>query len=164
VNPYSTAGWENFFVAEAGASAALAGLVAVALSINLARILTYSSLPGRAAEGLLTLLQVLFLSTFALVPGQPIRALGLEILVLGVLGWAAVFWIQLQAFWTGAQKIWWVVERLLLGQLATLPYLLAGWSVLHGSGGGLYWCVAAVLGSFLQAAVSAWVLLVEIMR
>ena len=47
---YSAAEWESLFVAEAGASAALAGLLVVALSINLERILKGSGLPGRAGE------------------------------------------------------------------------------------------------------------------
>ena len=35
MHPYSSAEWESLFLAEAGASAALAGLLFVALSINL---------------------------------------------------------------------------------------------------------------------------------
>ena len=38
MHPYSSAEWESLFLAEAGASAALAGLLFVALSINLERI------------------------------------------------------------------------------------------------------------------------------
>ena len=48
---YSAAEWESLFVAEAGASAALAGLLFVALSINLERILKGIGLPGRAGGG-----------------------------------------------------------------------------------------------------------------
>jgi hypothetical protein len=45
---YTTAGWESLFVAEAGASATLAGLLFVAVSINLARVLEHPGLPGWA--------------------------------------------------------------------------------------------------------------------
>jgi hypothetical protein len=37
-------------------------------------------------------------------------------------------------------------------------------SVLAGSGGGLYWTFAGVLGATLAAVLTAWVLLVEILR
>lgn len=53
------AGWANFFVAEVGASAALSGLVIVAISINLQRILSFPQLPGRAAEMLILLVGAL---------------------------------------------------------------------------------------------------------
>ena len=43
---YSAAEWESLFVAEAGASAALAGLLFVALSINLERILKGTDCPA----------------------------------------------------------------------------------------------------------------------
>lgn len=49
---YSAAEWESLFVAEADASAALAGLLFVALSINLERILKGIGLPGRAGEAI----------------------------------------------------------------------------------------------------------------
>ena len=48
-------GWSDFFVAQVGATAALAGLVVVAISINLQRILSFPQLPGRAAEMLILL-------------------------------------------------------------------------------------------------------------
>jgi hypothetical protein len=46
-------GWENFFIAEVGASAALTGLIFVGVSINLARILSFPKLPNRALQPLL---------------------------------------------------------------------------------------------------------------
>ena len=52
MHAYSTAEWESLFVAEAGASAALAGLLFVAISINLERILQGAGLSGRAGEAM----------------------------------------------------------------------------------------------------------------
>lgn len=52
-------GWENFFIAEVGASAALAGLIFVGVSINLNRILSLPRLPDRALEAVSLLLTVL---------------------------------------------------------------------------------------------------------
>jgi hypothetical protein len=45
---YSASEWGDLFVATAGASAALAGLVFVAVSINIERILEFNDLPERA--------------------------------------------------------------------------------------------------------------------
>jgi MFS-type transporter involved in bile tolerance (Atg22 family) len=70
--------WSDFFVAEVGASAALTGLLFVAVSINLGQILKYPHLPTRALEALATLLCVLVISTFALVPEQTAFVYGLE--------------------------------------------------------------------------------------
>ena len=62
--------WSDLFVASAGATAALAGLVFVAISINIDRIL---KLEGVAELGLITLILlvgVLVVSLFGLIPGQ----------------------------------------------------------------------------------------------
>ncbi len=84
---YSTAGWENFFVAEVGAAAALTGLLFVAVSINLTKILSFPQLPGRAGESIVMLMGALMVSTFGLVPHQPRIALGAEIIGVGLLVW-----------------------------------------------------------------------------
>ena len=81
-------GWSNFFVAELGAAAALTGLLFVAVSINLARILQFAHLPARAAEALLALVSVLFVTSFALIPHQSATAYGIEIGATGLLTWA----------------------------------------------------------------------------
>ena len=44
---YLSGTWADFFVAAAGASAALVGLVIVALSVNLDRIISEQQLPSR---------------------------------------------------------------------------------------------------------------------
>jgi len=62
-------GWANFFLAQVSAAAALTGLIFVAVSINLTKILAYPTLPGRALEALLYLLTVLVIGTLGLVPG-----------------------------------------------------------------------------------------------
>lgn len=77
---YDPAEWTDLFVAAAGASAALAGLVFVAVSINIERILRFSGLPERALETLLLLVGVLIASIIGLIPGQGRAALGSELL------------------------------------------------------------------------------------
>jgi hypothetical protein len=70
MSAYNTDAWVNFFVAEAGAAAALTGLVIVAVSINVRITVVTRLLSGRAAETVALLTGVLMLATFGLVPGQ----------------------------------------------------------------------------------------------
>jgi hypothetical protein len=76
--------WTDFGVGIAGASAALAGLVFVAVSINLSRILEYRNLPGRAALTLYLFVTPLVVGILLLVPGQSGAALGGELLAAGL--------------------------------------------------------------------------------
>jgi hypothetical protein len=70
--------WNTFLAAQAGAAATLTGLVFVATSINLSRVISTPGLPGRAAESLLQLFTALIVATCALIPGQPLAAVGLD--------------------------------------------------------------------------------------
>ena len=81
---YDPATWTAFFTAITGAAAALAGLLFVAVSINLDNILKSKTLPpARAAETLAILVFVMISSALALVP-QDVELLGAEILVIAV--------------------------------------------------------------------------------
>src|ERR1700677_3792569 len=71
---YDAEAWHDFFIAAAAATAALSGLIFVAVSINLRDILTEekkigsSYLTGRALESLVALLIVLGISLVGLDP------------------------------------------------------------------------------------------------
>jgi hypothetical protein len=82
--------WTNFFGAVAGAAATLSGLIFVGVSISLARILSIPRLPDRALQSLMLLGMVLVTSLLYLVPGQPIRLLGVELLCIGLVAWPIV--------------------------------------------------------------------------
>ena len=163
---YTTEGWGELFLAEAGASAALGGLLFVAVSINLERIVALRSLPGAALGTIVLLVAVLMVSTFGLVPGQPRWVLGSEVLVVGLVAWSILtaIWIRTLQAPIPNQPRFVPVISVVLTQAATLPMVVAGVSLLLEAGGGLYWLVPGVSFSLVVAVVNAWVLLVEVVR
>jgi len=162
---YDPSEWTDLFVATAGASAALAGLVFVAVSINLERILSFRGLPERALETLLFLVSVLLVSVVALIPGQSHVALGLELLAVALAIDAVVLrqpTIQVEA--GEEMRRSWRVSRWTLRLVATVPFPIGAVSLIAESGGGLYWLVAGIVLAIAAAVANAWVLLVEILR
>jgi len=157
-------------LAQAGAAGVLTGLVFVGVSINLQKIVSdpSSGLAGRAAEALILLVAVLIASVLVLVPGQDVGVLGAEVLVVELAAWGWVVAIQLPRLrdWgtMRADLRGPFVVRVALGQVATLPLVIAGVAVLSVGPGGLYWLVAGTIFSILAALFEAWVLLVEINR
>src|SRR3712207_6790637 len=142
--------WHDFFLAAAGAAAVLAGLVFVGLSINLDAIMSNPTwgLPGRALEALVLLMAVLIVTCLLLVPAQGMVLAGVEVLVVGVADWVAIVTIHLRQL-----RNWQALEanlrvnlmgRVVLGQLATLPFVAAGVAVLSWCVSGLYVLAAGV--------------------
>lgn len=159
-------GWENFFVGELGASAALTGLIFVGVSINLTKILALSSLPNRALEALVALVVVLFISSLLLIPGQTFLAMGLEVLLIGLLDWITTGLLQLTILrkMQAQYRLAYVSSIVVICQAAALSFVMAGVVLLLSGSSGLYWIVAATLLSFLAAFTDAWVFLIEINR
>jgi modulator of FtsH protease len=160
---YRAAEWSDLFVASAGAAAALTGLLFVAVSINLDRVLGVAGLPERALETLLLLLGVLVVSLMCLAPGESQDALGWQLLVQGALWSAVIGRIALRGRPATVNPVLYA-QRLVLVALGTVPFLIGGISVLEGSGGGLYWTLAGIIGAIFAAVINAWVLLIEIRR
>jgi hypothetical protein len=161
----SIAEWNTFLAVQAGAAATLTGLVFVAFSLNQSRIMTFPGLPERAGESILQLLQVFLISTVALIPGQPEWMLAAEFLAIASVSWVAQIVGQVRYLRIRTGHPWsWFVHRAVLCQLAAIPFLVAGITLLLGIPGAFYWLVPGFVFSFVAAMVSAWVLLVEILR
>jgi hypothetical protein len=159
------ADWSNYLTVQASVSATLTGLVFVAVSINLSRVLSIPGLTGRAAESLMQLFGVLLVSTSALVPGQTAELFGREVIVLASLLWFLQTTLQVRYMRTrsGHPKFW-LVSRMLQTQLVNLPFFISGALLARGSLTGMYWLVPGFLLSLVYGVVGAWVLLVEILR
>ncbi len=159
---YDPSEWSDLFVASAGASAALAGLLFVAISINLEKIIGERGLPERGLEAVLMLVAVLVVSIICLIPGQSEGVLGTELFIVSAaLAFAVLRPIRAQP--THAPR-YYVLGRWGLRLTGTLPLLVGGVSTMIGDGGGLYWIVAGVVFAILAGIANAWVLLVEILR
>jgi modulator of FtsH protease len=162
---YDLAAWEPFFSVIVAAAATLTGLLFVAVSINLDRILKGSRfLPTRAAETLATLLLVVASFALTLVP-QSVRLVGAEILIIVVPMLAITVWSQLNhRRRSRCEPLLWSFSRMVSTALATVPCTIAGISLAAEWGGGLYWLAPTALLGIVGAVYNAWVLLVEIVR
>jgi hypothetical protein len=158
-------GWENFFVAEVGAAAALSGLLFVAVSINLNRILSIPHLPERAAETLIVLIGVLTVASFGLVPGQTGALLGPELAGMGVLVSLTTMRLQRRvSALPSPDGVRWLRLRIVTTQASSLPFVIAGVGLVFGYDRAIGWVVPGTVASFGAAMLNAWVLLVEIQR
>jgi hypothetical protein len=157
--------WQTFFSVHAECAATLTGLVFVAVSINLKTILNSPGLPGRAAESLAQFLQVFFICSAVLIPGQSAEVLAAEVMVIAFLGWAlqTASQVAYARSRSGHPKSW-LLTRITLTQLGSIPLFVGAVSVLKGSSTGIYWLLPGFFVSFLAGILNAWILLIEILR
>jgi hypothetical protein len=141
------AAWSEFAVATAGAAAALAGLLFVALSINISSVLLASPV---------------FLALALLVPWGS-TALGVVLVVLAVIAGSALA-VMLPRPIPEVPIAAWLVATVLPPAVLVVGTLLAGTGLLVGGLGGLVWLAPAIGFALFGGLVGAWVLLVEILR
>jgi hypothetical protein len=70
--------WHDFYVASAGAAAALVGLIIVAMTVNISTILQMEAMPARAASTIGSLTLSVVVSVSSLIPDLPLWLLGVE--------------------------------------------------------------------------------------
>ncbi|SIN68967.1 hypothetical protein [Agromyces cerinus] len=157
--------WTEFNVAMVGATAALAGLLIVAMSVNIGEIMKSATLPPRAAASIAALVLAITAGAFGLVPGQPIVAYGIEVLAAAVL--AGVFQVHAIRVVMREDRVS-PLDRVLKSIAGVLPIVaFLGGAVLVVAGvveaGLVAMAVGAVL-SIIAALLMAWVVLVEVLR
>jgi cation transport ATPase len=158
--------WSSFFQGELGAAAALAGLLFVSVSVNQTRILELGRMADRGLEALVILLLVLVTASLPLMPGQPLRLLGAEILLIGLVTFVVLIAIQRiyfrevePAYRSGTATM--MAISLFAVSLIAFAGLIMVWS---GEDWALYLLGSGMLLSFIAAGANAWVLLIEINR
>ncbi len=110
-------------------------------------------------------MQPAIVGALVLIPGQSLAAVGIEILVVGVLITLQINRMICNArALLRAQPAWQVVTRIGLAELAILPTLVASGLVVAGVSQGLYVEAGALFICILDGVLDAWVLLVEILR
>lgn len=159
--------WSDFNVAMVGATAALAGLLIVAMSVNISKIMGESSLTGRVASSLATLVLAIVVTALGLAPAQPEWAFGLEVLVASAAAAAfqvhairAVFADRLHSPSTGVR-----FGKSIAGVVPVVAYFSGAVALLAGAAPTGLWLLA--IGALLAIAssiVHAWVVLVEVLR
>ena len=157
--------WSQFNVAMAGATAALAGLLIVAMSVNVKAIVASRSLPVRMATALTTLLLALAATALGLAPGQPAWAYGLEVLAGAIV--ASVF--EVRAFGAIRQdQLVTTAQRTAKAVAGTVPiavYLVGSLLLVGGfASAGLWFVAAGAILAIASAVLHSWIVLVEVLR
>jgi len=166
---YAPALWANLFLAGGTAAATLCGLIFVAVSVNLGRILEFDAaastrhLSGRALDAIVGLLLALTVCLLGLVP-QPLAALGGELAAAALAAAAVPVRVLLHRGTRTVPHRRAQLMRLGLGLTAALCLLAAGCTTAARAGGGLYWAVPGILLAIAGATTNAWILLIEIYR
>jgi hypothetical protein len=157
--------WSQFNVAMAGATAALAGLLIVAMSVNLKTIMASKSLPVRMATVLATLLLALAATALGLAPGQPSWAFGLEVLsgvlIAAVFEVRAIRAIRHDQLVTSASRM----LKAVAGIVPITAYLIGSLLLIAGSAvAGLWFFAAGAILAIASAILHSWIVLVEVLR
>src|SRR5215469_9726258 len=139
------ANWGNMAQIVSTASATLMGLLFVAIQLNRDWIIKYPSIRGRATETLLVFALALIVSILLAIPGQSVRQLGVELLVMGIIYGFAVLAINTNR--KQGDSIASLDRRLrhTPAVSSAVLTLISGSMLAAGLASGLYWLLATMI-------------------
>jgi modulator of FtsH protease len=157
--------WQAFASASAGTAGALAGLIIVAISVNVKQILAGSALPARAGSTIAAIAVILVSALAMIIPGQSLDKLGYVVLGFGVVALAfqvdaAVRMLRSHDGPSLSRTIPTIVLH--IGQLSGV--LVGSIMLISANPDGLFHIAWGFIAIFIVSILNAWVLMVEILR
>jgi hypothetical protein len=151
--------WNNFFILVGTGSATLAGLVFVALTINLRGVAQDATHRYRAINMLTGFASVFLISALALMGHQPRFAVGLEWLVVAVLAAAINTYGYVQAFRLRSSLYALSLVRIVGGSLCYLGQIVGATMLLLGISVGINVSAIALIANFVYLISGSWLLI-----
>jgi hypothetical protein len=157
---YEPEQWNNFFVLVGTGSAALTGLVFVALTINLKVVAQDATHRYRAINMLSGFTAAFLISAFALMGHQTYRTLGIEWLLVSSL--AAVINTNgyVQGFRSAGSRYALSPIRIVGGSACYLGQVIGSLLLFLGSRTGIYVAAVALIVNFYFLVSGSWLLIV----
>lgn len=157
-------GWKDFNVAIVGATAALAGLVIVAASVNISDIVSDKSMTSRLASGIAGLVLAIAGSAVGLIPGLTQVAYGVVAILFGLI--ASLFAVEAttQIFRNKHPENRMRPVKAGIGFGPPAAYVVGGALLLLGVESGLVWFAAGSIVAIVAALLVSWIVLVEVLR
>ena len=157
--PLHLAQWTDFFILVGTGSATLAGLVFVALTINLRGVARDATHRYRAINMLTGFASVFLISALALMGHQPTAAVGLEWLVVAALALAINTYGYVQAFRMRSSLYALTLIRIVGGTLCYLGQIVGAAMLLGGIPSGIYVSAISVIATFVYLISGSWLLI-----
>ena len=158
--------WHDFYVTSGAASATVAGLLFVALSLHLRTVVAHREVRSLARITLIDFFVVLVISLFVLIPTSQSKATAVELIGVAVVSLILAARPTREGLRSRRARI--IRLRTLLSRfgLSLLAYLTIGaMAVLFWTGDfqdALYWLVAVVVVLLLVAVRNTWDLLITV--
>jgi hypothetical protein len=154
--------WHDYFITVGGASAALTGLVFVAMSLNPGLIAQDATHRHRAVGTISGFTAIFVICGLGVMGGQDHRAVGLEWLVVSIAAAAIYVYGYVQAIRLGESSVG-LRSRRLLGGTALHVVEIAGAALLLGGYiAGLYVAAISMVGLLAYMISGAWLLIMGV--
>ena len=159
---YSPELWHDFFLMVGGGAAALAGLVFVAMSLNLDVVMRDATHRYRAIGTLTNFVGVFVVCALALMGGQGHAAVGIGWLLASTGAGAAYVYGYLRARTAGGSRTTLSMVRTMTGTGLYLAQIVGSVLLLLDATTGLYIAAAAMVILTAYSVSGAWLLLVGV--
>lgn len=157
---YSADQWNNFFLVAGGGSAALTGLVFVAISVNLRDILKDATHTYRAINMLNGFTAGFVVSCLALVGHQTHQSIGVEWLLVSLLAGAINTNGYIRGFSLAGSRYALNLFRIAGGSACYLGQVVGSAAFFLGAGWGIYVAAIALTLNFYFLISGSWLLIV----